>query len=285
MGYNTGSSPTLAELITAKFIPDMFSAEVLMHTMSNLVVANAFTHRFKSNLRKGSNVSIPVMSEITTTNVTPGTEPTAANAAGTPVTITIDNWKEATVEISPLMDIEEEADYLTNAAKSASYAINKAIDTQVGGLFSTLSSSSVYGSDGQTFTDEIFIGLVETLDELDVPDEGRFLIGDPSTKADMLKIDKFVRMDYINGAPTTNGKFGQIYNATVYTTNNLTDAGTGNYGVYSHPDAIGVVIQKPPNSKLWDLGYKFITKIIVDCAWGAIELRETFGKAFYTRSD
>lgn len=284
MAYNTGTSATLAELITAKFNPEMFSQEVLMHTKSHLVCANAFTHRFQKNLQKGYTVSIPVLSEVSTTEVTPGTQPTAQDALGTAVSITIDNWYEATVDASPLTKVEDGGLYLREAAKAVAYAVDKKVDTSVGALFSALSSSSVYGSDGQTFTDDIFIGLVETLDTADIPDDGRFLIGDPSTRADMLKIDKFVRMDYVNGAPTTNGKFGQIYNAEVRITNNLTAATTGNYGVYSHPDAIGVVMQMGPNVKYHDLSWKFLNIIIADCAWGADEIRDTFGKAFYTRS-
>ena len=284
MSYNTGSDPTLAELITAAFVPAKFSREVLEHTKSNLVVTDSFTHRFEKDLAFGYTVSIPVTSEITTTEVTPNTEPTAQDATGTPATITVDQWREATVEIPPLAKKEQLADYMAVGAKSASYAISKRIDTTVGALFSTLSSTSSQGADGQAFTDEIFRALVETLDTNDVPDDGRFLIGDPSMKSDLLAIDKFVRQDYINGSPTTNGRFGQLYGAVVKITNNLTSAGTGNYGVYSHPDAIGVVLQMPPNSNLYVLGWKFITKIIVDAAWGRAELRDNFGKSFYTRS-
>ena len=285
MAYNSGSVPTLAEAITGSFNPAMFSAEALEHTQSNLVVANAFTHRFKKDLRKGYIVNIPVMSEIGTTEVTPGTEPTAQNAIGTSVSITIDQWVQTAYEISPLMQIEELANYLRETAKGASYSVLKAVDTEVGARFSSLASGSIAGNDGDAFSDELFISLVETLDENDVPDNGRFLIGDPSTRADMHGIDKFVRMDYINGSPTTNGKFGQLYNSTVFITNNLTGATTGNYGVYAHPDALGVVIQKDLNAKVWDLGYKFITKIIVDAAWGSAQLRAVFGKPFYTRKN
>lgn len=90
-------------------------------------------------------------------------------------------------------------------------------------------------------------------------------------------------MDYVNGMPTTNGKFGMLYGATVRITNNLTATTTGNYGVLAHRDAIGVVIQKDPNARFWDLGYKFIRKVIVDSFWGADEIRDGFGKSFYTR--
>jgi len=233
----------------------------------------------------GYKVSIPVFSEVSTTEVTPGTEPTVANAAnGTPASITVDKWYEASVEISDLANIEQNADYLKGAADACAYAVAKKVDTDIGSLFSTLGNSSVYGSDGQTFTDDIFIALVETLDESDVPDDGkRSLIGDPSMRADMLSIDKFVRTDYIKETNIPTGKFGMLYNCGVYITNNLTAATTGNYGVLAHRDAIGVVIQKDPRARKWDMGYKFIQKIIVDCAWGADEIRDAFGKAFYTR--
>ena len=284
MAYNDGSDPTLAALISRYFVPSVYSKDVLMHTMSNLVCASAFTHRYENDLTIGSTCYIPVMTEGTATEVTPGTEAVSQDASTTGASITIDQWWYHAAEISPLAKIEEKADYMANAAKSSAYVILKKIDTTVGALFSSLTTASgAYGSDGQTFTDEIFRGLVQNLDEADVPDE-RFLIGDPSTKYDMLGIDKFVRGDYINGTPTSNGKFGVLYNANVFITNNLTATTTGNYGVYSHPDAIAVAIQKNMSAKYHDLGWKFIHKVITDAAWGVSEIRDTFGQAFYTRA-
>lgn len=284
MPYNTGTDPTLAELISRKFIPEIFSKDVLMHTMSHLVVANAFTHKYQAALSKGTKVWIPVMTEIGATEVTPGLQPTPQDASTTAVSITVDQWYETSVDASPLAIIEDTVGYLAEGAKAAAYAIDKSVDTYVAALISSLNDTpGVYGSDGQTFTDVIFRGLVEQLDQDDVPDEGRFLIGDPSMKSDMLNIDKFVRNDFIGGQPTTNGKFGTLYNAQILITNNLAEATTGNYGVYSHPNAIGVAIQKGPNSKLYDLGWKFQHMIIVDSAWGAAEIRDNFGQAFYTR--
>ena len=183
-----------------------------------------------------------------------------------------------------MIEVEQEADYLKGAAESCSYSILKKIDSTVGALFSALTGSAVHGSDGQTFTDDIFITLTETLDEADVPMENRSLIGDPSMRADMLKIDKFIRTDYVRTPVVATGQIGVIYDAAVKITNNLTAASTGNYGTLAHRDAIGVVIQKNPRSKAWDMGYKFLTKIICDCAWGCAEIRDTFGIAFYTRS-
>ena len=283
MAYNSGSDPTLAEGISRFFVPDMFSADVIMTAKSDLVCVGAFNTAWRSGLRKGRLINIPVMTGASATEVTPGTEPTAGDLSTTGATITIDKWYESSAEISPMMEVEELADYLKAAATECAYAIDAKIDLDVSSLFSTLGASSVYGSDGQTFKDEIFVALTETLDEADVPVGMRSLIGDPSMKADMFGIDKFVRMDYINGQPTSNGQFGMLYGATVRITNNLTATTTGNYGVLAHKDAIGVVIQKDPGVKYWDLGYKFIRKVIVDSFWGADEVRDSFGKSFYTR--
>lgn len=285
MAYNSGSDPTLAELITAKFVPEVFSKDVLMHTKSNLVVVSAFNTQFKNDLKKGYKVSIPVFTEGSVTEVTPGTEPTASDlASASPKSITVDQWYQAAAEASDLIQIETLADYLTGAAESCAYSIEKKIDSTVGALFSTLNGSAVYGADSQTFSDEIFRALVEALDTNDVPDENRCIIGDPSMKNDLLGIDKFITVDYVKTPVVPYGMFGSLYNSKVYITNNLTAATTGNYGVYAHRDAIGAAIQKNPRSRVWDMGYKFITKIIVDAAWGVGELRDNFGIPFYTRS-
>ena len=283
MAYNAGSDPTLAELISRSFVPVVASKDALAAVKSNLVCVNAFNTNFRNQLKRGYKVEIPVFTSVTTTEVTPGTEPTAADASTSSVSITVDKWYEAPAEISNLMAIEEVADYLKGAIDECSYAVAKTIDTDVNGLFPTLSSSSVYGSDGQAFTDEIFVDLVETLDEADVPDDGkRVLIGDPSTRADLLLLDKFVRSDYVRETVPT-GKVGMLYNVNCFFTNNLTAATTGAYGVLAHRDAIGIVIQKDINVKHFDMSYKFIQKIICDAAWGADVIRGTFGEAFYTR--
>ncbi len=283
MAYNDGSDPTLAELITRKFVPEIFSKDVIMHTMSNLVCVNCFNTSYRNDLKVGYKVSIPVFTEGTATEVTPGTEATAVDLSTTAASVTVDKWYKEAAEISDLMEIEELADYLSNAAKSCAYSISKAIDTDVGSLFSTLGASSVHGTDGQTFSDDIFRILVYTLDALDVPDSDRALIGDPSTKSDLLAIDKFIFRNYVKDEVVPTGQFGTLYNCKVFITNNLTATTTGNYGVYAHKNAIGIVIQKNPRSRVWDMGYKFVTKVIVDAAWGADEVIDNFGKAFYTR--
>jgi len=284
MAYNTGTDPTLAELITAAYVPQRYSKNVIMHVQSNLVVASRVNTTYQKDLRYGYVVNIPTVNEVTDAEVTPGTAPTPVNAAGTPVTITVDKWRESTVEISDMANIEDPVGYLDKAAKSCAYRIVKRVDTALGALFSTLFSSVPYGSDGQTMTDDIILAVMENLDEGDVPEDDRSIIVDPSTKSDLLKIDKFVRNDYGAGNVVATGKFGNIYNMGVYITNNLTAATTGNYGVMMHRDALALVMQENPRSQMVRIVEEFRTLFIVDVIYGVGELRDTFGQSFYTRS-
>ena len=284
MAYNTGTDPTLAEQITGAFIAPVYSKNVIMHTKSSLVVANAVNTDYRKDLVKGYVVNIPVFSEVTVAEVTPGTESTAIDAVGTPVTITVDKWKVAKIEESEMMNIQDHVGYLAKAAESCAYGIAKVIDTDLGALFSALSSNSRYGSDGQAFSDDIVIGLMEDLDEADVPNDNRVIIGDPSTKADALKIDKFVRNDYVRNPVVATGQFGNIYNMKLLITNNLTAATTGNYGVMMHRDAIGLVIQANPYSQRIPMPWLHQTLYQVKVIYGVGELRDSYGKAFYTRS-
>tara|TARA_Y100000310_G_C20520124_1_gene733226 strand:- start:191 stop:1048 length:858 start_codon:yes stop_codon:yes gene_type:complete len=284
MAYNSGTDPTLAELITAKFVPEKFSKDVLMHTMSNLVVASRVNTVYRDDLRDGYKVSIPVMTEATDTEVTPGTVPTARDTASSPVSITVDQWREASVEISDMANIEDTVGYLDFAAKSCAYRVAKRVDTTLGALFSALSGGSIYGSDGQTLDDDAILAMMQGLDESDVPEDDRSMILDPSSKVDLLKIDKFVRNDYVRESAIPTGKFGNIYNMGVFITNNLTAATTGNYGVMMHRDALGLAIQRNPRSQIIRIPQEFRTLAMVDVIFGVAELRDTFGKAFYTRS-
>ena len=279
------NDPTYAELKSRYWIPENFSKNVIMHTMSNLVIADSVNTDYARDAKMGYNVNIPVMTEPSAGAVTAGTELTAQDATTTGKTITIDQWYGVRVEESEQQMIQDHVKYLDKAAQSCAYAIAKQIDSALGALFPNLGgySSSAYGTDGQTLTDDIILALMTKLDEADVPEDDRSLICDPSSKADLLKIDKFVRNDYIRGEPISTGQFGSIYNMKVRITNNLTAATTGNYGCMLHKDALGCIIQGSPYSQRVEMPWEHQIIYQVKVLYGVGELRDDFGVPFYTR--
>ena len=280
------NDPSYTDVKNRYWSPAIYSKNVIMHTKSNLVVANAINTEYPDNAYKGYVCYIPVTTEASAASVTAGTELTASDTTTTGVSITMDQWYGSRVEVSEQIDAQTYLNYLEKGAESCGYAIAKQVDTALGALFSSLGgySTSAYGADGQDLTDDIILACMQTLDEADVPEDDRSIICDPSSKSDLLKIDKFVRNDYIRGAPVSTGQFGNIYNMKVLITNNLTAASTGNYGCMLHRDALGLAMSKEPYSQMipmpWEHQIIFQAKVL----YGVGELRDAFGVPFFTRS-
>lgn len=275
-----------AGLDTNKFIPELFSKNVLMALKSNLVVVPAVNHSYEAELSMGDTLYINRSQTATATEVTAGTEGVQSDPTTTAVTLTIDKWYEAPVTIDYMSRRQSHIDLVSMAETESAYAISKKIDSTLCDLFSSLNGGTVRGADGSAWTDDILIAAVEEVDEADVDEKDRVWIGDPSTRADIMKIDKFVKADYFAGDAIPTGQFRKdIYGAPLYITNNLTavSSGTGSYGVYMHRDALAIAIQENLNVDRVEQPLKHQIVINTDALWGVVELRDTAGVPIYTR--
>lgn len=281
-----------SDAVSGYLDPEVWSARVIDHTKSYLVSMKLVNTTFKEDLFMGYKAWIPVLTELTAYTVDPTTT-AAINNMNTAVTttvasITIDHWKEVPINIDDSVKKQTQVgDLLGKLADNAAYALEKSIDGEVMALFSALQNTrGVYGSDGQTFSDDILIAMMEAMDEDDVPREGRSLVGDPSTLADCYTIDKFMNFDYttkpLGGMDGYRGTVN-AYNIPFYVTNHLTSYTVGNYGCLLHPDAIGLVIQSGPTVEKWRHNAAHTDVVNVSSFWGENEIRDLFGYAFYTR--
>ncbi|GAF71167.1 unnamed protein product, partial [marine sediment metagenome] len=137
---------------------------------------------------------------------------------------------------------------------------------------------------GSAVTDQVLIDCVEDLDEAGAPEPNRVWGFDPSVKADLLKIDKFVRIDYFAGDTIPTGAFRKdVYGAPILITNNLTVKSTGNYGVYMHKDALAIIVQENMTVDRVEQPLKHQLTINTTALWGVGELREDWGLPVMTR--
>jgi len=280
------------DALTGEFVKEVWSAKVIDHVRSNLCSMKVVNTNFRDQMAMGDKLWIPVMTELTATTVdvtTAGVFTNMNTTAGTTAEfVTIDHWQEAPVQIDDSVKRQSQVgSLLEKMADNAAYALEKAIDAEVHALYSGLGGGTYANADGDTFTDDTLISLMETLDEADVPRDNRSLVGDPSMLADCYKIDKFMTYDYSKNPIGTQGAYrGTVvaYNLPIYITNHLTGATTGNYGCLLHRDAIGLIIQSMPDVEKWRAPDRHSDIVNVSAMWGEDELRDTFGKAFYTRS-
>ena len=159
------TSPTLAQLIAADFVPEIYSKNVQMALERKLVIVPLVDHSFQAELTLGTKIWIPVMDNASAGDVSPGTEISGTDLANaTSKYIVVNEWQEATAEISEMSAIQVKAPYLAKAAIKCANAVAKAMDYSVAEIFEDFQSGDVYGSDGQTLNDPIILYCMETLD-------------------------------------------------------------------------------------------------------------------------
>ncbi len=291
MAWPTESERIPTDATTAKFVTEVFSSKVINHVRSNLVGASICNTQWKDQLAKGNKIYIPVMSTYTASDVNPSASlittaiSTNAGWGETAEYITIDKWKECPVAIDDSTAQQTNVSGLLDiAASNAAYALEVAIDTTISTLYSSLTSTWA-GSDGQTFSDDILINLMEGLDEANVPRNDRALVGDPSMVADTYKIDKFMSYDYSKTVFETDGYIGKInmYNLPMFVSNNLVSTTTGNYGALIQKECIGLVIQSAPKVEKWREPLYHSDVVNISAFYGTDIVRSTFGAFFYTR--
>lgn len=289
MGWPAEAYRIPSDATTAEFVPVIYSTKVINHVRSNLVAVAVCNTSWKEQMAKGDQIIIPVMSTMAATSVSPLTSFLAAAAikgfGEGNASISIGYWKENPVMIDDSTAGQTQiAGLLDIVADNAAYGLEAAIDTDVHLLFDDCTDTWI-GSDGQTFTDDLFITLQEGLDEGDVPRVNRSLVGDPSMIADIYKIDKFMSMDYSKRPFTTDAYRGTLpaYNVPVFCSNNLQDATTGHFGILLHRDAIGVVLQSNMRVERFRVPDQHSDCINISCFYGCAVLQTTFGAEFYTR--
>ena len=276
------------DISTGYGIPIVYTARAFDAVMSNLVCVGAVNTTYKAEMTLGSAIYIPVLDSADSHTVDPsgafgGTlAHVNADFFANGVTITPDIWKECVFQLDDGDALQTQVkDLLQRMATRSGYEIAVLIDTEVNTQFQLMAGTWA-GADGQTFTDDLLIELMEGLDEADVPRGDRSLIIDPSIMADMWRIDKFVNKDYNQ---TLTGELGKTpYGDVILLTNNLLGTGTtGAYAAYLHRDAIGTVIQMPPVVKIFR-DEKYASNFAVTRAiFGADVIRATFGAYFYSR--
>ncbi len=269
-----------------KFIPEIFSKNILMALRKKFVVVPLVNHSYESEIQKGDTLYITQSQTGTATEVTIGTEGVVSDPTDSPKTLPIDKYYEKPYVVDYMSRRQSQIDIVSVAEIESAHAIIKKIDSTLCDLFQYLNGSTVRGSDGSKWTDAVMIAAVEELDEADVDPEGRAWVGDPSTKADIMGIDKFVHADYFASDAVPTGQFRKdIYGAPLYTTNNLTAvlSGTGSYGCLLQKDALAIAIQENMQVDRVEQPLKHQITINTTALWGVTELRDLAGIPIYTR--
>jgi hypothetical protein len=289
----------------AKFIPELWSDEVNA-TYKNSLVLVPLVKKISFVGKKGDSIHIPKPVRGSASSKSAETQVTLIASAASELVVTVDKHFEYSRLIEDITEVQALASMRAFYTDDAGYALASQVDSDLAALAggfqaSTAYSTAVIGSDGATVWDPTAstntgngasltdIGIrraIQTLDDNNVPLDGRSLVISPSEKNALLGIDRFNSSDFIGNDPRVKtGKFGDIYGVQVYVTTALdTVAATDTTTLYKaamlmHRDALVLAEQMSVRSQTqykqeW-LGDLFTS----DTIYGVSEYRDESGVA------
>lgn len=276
----------LTTTTSTKFIPEVWSADIIRATESNLVFADK-VKRYDRDVRgKGDVVHIPNLSNLTAYQKSANTEITPEAVTENEKTITVDQHWYSSVLIEDITAVQSDYDLMKEYTQKAGYTIAKKVDSSIAGLYSGLSQT--VGNSSTNITDANLITAIQYLDDADAPEMDRFFVINPAGKSDLMGIDKFVLRTgpgwspsdspILNG-PKSAGYFGDLYGIKVYiSTNVAVEAGSPNtvHGMLFQKEAFGLAMQQSPRVQTQYKAEHLADLLVVDVLYGVAELRDTF---------
>jgi N4-gp56 family major capsid protein len=282
-----------------KFIPEIWSDEVIAAYKSNLVAANLFKKlSFKG--KKGDTLHIPKPTRGDASVKAAETQVTLIAATETETTVVVDKHYEYSRLIEDITEVQALTSMRRFYTDDAGYALAKQVDTsliQLGRGFNTGGGTAAYedayiGSDGTTkyvaasnneaaLTDAAVRRTIQRLDDNDVPMDGRFLLIPPSARNTLMGLARYTEQAFVgevgNGNTIRNGEIGNLYGIPVFVSSNCDTAsgsGAARICLMGHKDAAVLAEQVGVRSQTQYKQEYLGTLYTADTLYGVKELRD-----------
>jgi len=240
--YPGGSGSIVAKTQADKFIPEIWSDEVIAAYQKNLVLAN-LVNKMTMKGKKGDVLHIPKPTRGVATAKAANTAVTIQADTETEVNVTIDQHFEYSRFIEDIVEVQALASLRRFYTEDAGYALSKKVDDTLFALGKSFGngdasdwthSNSYYSNAGtalgayaedtvastSTFTDAIFRALIKLMDDQDTPMDGRFFVVPPSVRQAIMGIDRYNSSDFVDGRGVNNGQIGSLYGIDIYVSSN-----------------------------------------------------------------
>jgi N4-gp56 family major capsid protein len=295
---NTAFSPTNSVTVTTadKFIPDIWSDEIVAAYKKNLVLANlVMKMNFKG--KKGDTVHIPAPTRGTANAKLATDAVTLIAATESEVTISINKHYEYSRLIEDIVEAQALNSMRNFYTSDAGYALARQVDTDLvqlgrsanGGTAGAAAYAAAYiGGDGTTayvaannnesaLTDASIRRTIQRLDDNDTPMDNRFFLIPPSSRNTLMGLARYTEQAFVgNGNAIRTGEIGNLYGIPVFTSSNAdTTSGSGAARVclMGHKDAMVLVEQVGIRSQVQYKQEYLATLFTSDTLYGVAALR------------
>ena len=217
------------------FIPEVFSKLLQAKFYKTSVLPAISNTDYEGEISgQGDKVHIRTVPTISVADYT-GTVSYADLTTST-VELLIDQAKSYAFKIDDVLSAQGDIDMLAEASKDAAEQMRIAVETDV--LANVVTGATTIGAQTTITSSNILtniLDLAKELDELNIPEEGRFIVLPPSMIS-LLKQSE-LRQAYLTGdstSPLRNGQVGQVDRFTVYQSNMLYTPASGADATYTH---------------------------------------------------
>ena len=227
----------------AKFIPEIWSDEVIAAYQTNLVLAN-LVKKMSMTGKKGDVIHVPKPTRGSAHAKVANTAVTIQNSVESEVLININKHYEFSRLIEDITEVQALASLRQFYTGDAGYGLAKQVDSDLIALGKSFGDgdgtdwvhSNVYSFDGSTgiqtyaldqvastdvFNDAGFRDAIQKLDDADVPMDNRTFTVPPSLRNAIMGVDRYMSSDFVEGRGVQNGKIGNLYGIDVYVSSNL----------------------------------------------------------------
>ena len=279
----------------ATFIPELWSDEIIAAYKQNLVMANLVSKMsFKG--KKGDTLHIPKPTRGSASAKAASTQVTLQAATESEVQVLVNKHYEYSRLIEDITEAQALASLRQFYTSDAGYALAKQVDTDLirlgrnsqGGNGTIAYDKAVIASDGSTLytganeaaiTDAGLRKVIQTLDDADVPMDGRVLVLPPVARNVMMGLARFTEQAFVGetggGNTIRNGEIGNVYGVKVYVTTNCeTATGDARIGLMFHKDAFVLAEQMGVRSQTQYKQEYLGTLFTSDMLYGVKELRD-----------
>ena len=279
----------------ATFIPELWSDEIIAAYKQNLVMANLVSKMsFKG--KKGDTLHIPKPTRGAASLKAASNQVTLQAATESEVQVLVNKHYEYSRLIEDITEVQALASLRKFYTGDAGYALAKQVDTDLlqlgrgaqGGNGTVAYDKAVIASDGSTLytgsneaaiTDAGIRKIIQTLDDADVPMDGRVLVLPPVARNVMMGLARFTEQAFVgevgSGNTIRNGQIGNVYGVKVYVSTNCeTATGDARIGMMFHKDAFVLAEQIGVRSQTQYKQEYLGTLFTSDMLYGVKELRD-----------
>jgi hypothetical protein len=241
--YPGGSTSIVNKTAADKFIPEIWSDEVVAAYKANLVLAN-LVRKMSFKGKKGDTLHIPKPTRGVATAKAANTAVTIQANTESEVLVVVDQHFEYSRFIEDIVEVQSLASLRSFYTEDAGYALAKKVDDLLiaggksygdgDGTDYTHSNSyyidattglTLYADDtvvtADVFTDAGFRKLIQLMDDADVPMDGRKFAIPPSLRNAIMGVDRYNSSDFVDGRGVNNGQIGKLYGIDVYVSSNM----------------------------------------------------------------